>query len=202
MKRRPQHKVSGGKSQQAGTVRIIAGRWRGRRLPVADVAGLRPSGDRVRETLFNWLAPYLPGSRCLDLFAGTGALGFEALSRGAGSAVLVERDRRARAALMGAVALLGAESQIEIVGGDALKWLATGKERFDVIFLDPPFEAEIWRTALELLTPRLRPAGLIYAELPAGLKLPAPPGVSLLRQKRIAGINLHLFALSQGEQID
>lgn len=122
-----------------GTIRIIAGQWRGRRLAVPDVAGLRPSGDRVRETLFNWLQFDLAGTRCLDLFAGTGALGLEAVSRGAASAVLVERDRKLLVALEQIVANWPGGERVKAVQADALIWLEQHRGRFDVVFVDPPF---------------------------------------------------------------
>src|SRR5690606_11919673 len=121
---------------------IIGGTWRGRRLAVAGGPALRPTPDRIRETLFNWLAPALPGARCLDLFAGTGVLGLEALSRGAAEAWLVERDPVAAAALRSSVATLGAPARI--LATDAWTLLATppaeAAGRFHVVFLDPPYE--------------------------------------------------------------
>ncbi len=126
----------------AGSVRIIAGRWRGRRLPVIDGPALRPTPDRVRETLFNWLAPHLPGARCLDLFAGTGALGLEAASRGAVEVVLVENDPHAVAALQASVARLRA-LDVRIVAADVPGWLAGRGRPFDIVFLDPPYGAGI-----------------------------------------------------------
>ena len=137
----------------AGSVRIIGGRWRGTRLPVVDADGLRPTSDRVRETLFNWLQPVLRGARVLDLFAGSGALGFEAVSRGAGSAVLVERDARLAAMLRDSLARLDAGGQVEVAQSDALAWLRgpAPKQRFDVVFVDPPFAAALWPAVLEAL---------------------------------------------------
>jgi 16S rRNA (guanine(966)-N(2))-methyltransferase RsmD len=119
-------------------IRIIGGQWRSRLLPVAGVPGLRPTPDSVRERLFNWLGQDLDGLHCLDLFAGTGVLGFEAASRGAASVTLVERDVRAFARLREAVELLPAP-QVRLVRGDALEFAAHSPQRFDVIFLDPPY---------------------------------------------------------------
>jgi 16S rRNA (guanine966-N2)-methyltransferase len=125
-----------------GRLRIVAGKWRSRRLDVADVPGLRPTSERIRETLFNWLAPGLPGARCLDLFAGTGALGFEALSRGAREAVFVERSTVAAKALRANAALLDATAA-DIRQDDAFDFLRAGTAgRFDIVFLDPPFAAD------------------------------------------------------------
>lgn len=121
-----------------GAVRIIGGRWRGRRLPVAPATDIRPTPDRVRETLFNWLQPHVAGARCLDLFAGTGVLGLEALSRGATDAWFVERDPRAAAALGRVLADLGGHGQVS--RADALRWLrARPPQRFDIVFVDPPY---------------------------------------------------------------
>jgi 16S rRNA (guanine966-N2)-methyltransferase len=127
------------KKSQPGRLRIVAGKWRSRLLPVADVAGLRPTSERIRETLFNWLAPRIQGARCLDLFAGTGALGFEALSRGAASVVFVERSGTACEHLRSSIALLDAEGAT-LLRMDAMQYLARGDlQTFDIVFLDPPF---------------------------------------------------------------
>ena len=126
----------------SGQVRIVGGRWRNTRLQVPELPGLRPTSDRVRETLFNWLMPKLPGARVLDLFAGSGALGLEAVSRGAASAQLVERDPQLVAALRGVVGKLGAGTQVEVIAGDALQWLGSAPPaQADLVFLDPPFAA-------------------------------------------------------------
>jgi 16S rRNA (guanine966-N2)-methyltransferase len=135
-----------------GVVRIIGGRWRGSKLSVAEVAGLRPTADRVRETLFNWLQPKLAGARVLDLFAGTGALGLEAASRGAGTVVLIERDPALAASLRATAARLAADgpSVVEIVCNDALQWLSRAPGiQFDLVFVDPPFADALWQPALE-----------------------------------------------------
>lgn len=152
-----------------GSVRIIAGQWRGTRLPVADAAGLRPTPDRVRETLFNWLQGSLPGARVLDLFAGSGALGLEAVSRGARGAVLVERDPRLAESLRATVARLGAGDRVEVACADALAWLrAAPRGTFDVVFVDPPFAADLWTPVLAALPPWLAPGAWLYLESPAG----------------------------------
>ncbi len=119
-------------------VRIIGGRWRGRKLRFPDGDGLRPTGDRIRETLFNWLMPALPAARCLDLFAGSGALGFEALSRGAASCMLVERNPQAVKCLQDAKLLLEADTAA-IIAADSAHWLSTATGVFDIVFIDPPF---------------------------------------------------------------
>jgi len=157
-----------------GKVRIIGGRWRGRRLEVPDLAGLRPSGDRGRETLFNWLQDRVPGARCLDLFAGTGALGLEAISRGAASATLVELDRTLCAALRTIARDWPGGDRLEIVQADARHWLKTASGPFDLVFLDPPFDAGLYGASLEALVHPglLAPAARIYIESDA--RSPSP----------------------------
>ena len=146
-------------------MRIIGGRWRGTRLAVASAPGLRPSSDRVRETLFNWLGPMLPGARVVDLFAGSGALGLEAVSRGAAHAVLVERDTQLAASLSVAVSRLFAQECVTVVQGDALAWLSRQpKDAFDLVFADPPFSTDVWPQLLPLLMTRLAPGGWLYVE--------------------------------------
>jgi 16S rRNA (guanine966-N2)-methyltransferase len=148
-----------------GHVRIIGGRWRGTRLPVVDAAGLRPSSDRVRETLFNWLQSRLPDARALDLFAGSGALGLEALSRGAREAVLVEREPKAAEQLRADVERLHAGSEAHVIRADALDLLRTPLYgRFDVVFIDPPFDSGLWREAVALLDPWLAADAWLYLE--------------------------------------
>lgn len=155
-----------------GKVRIIGGQWRGTRLDVADSPGLRPTSDRVRETLFNWLAPMLPGARVLDLFAGSGALGLEAVSRGAASAVLVERDPALAAALRAIGARLQGGNAVTVVQFDALAWLGSLPEAglepagFDLAFVDPPFAADLWQAVLPKLLPKLAADAWLYLESP------------------------------------
>ena len=140
-----------GSTSKAGRLRIVAGNWRSRLLDIADVEGLRPTSERIRETLFNWLAPHIHGARCLDLFAGTGALGLEALSRGAASAVFVERDAVAEQRLRNNVDLLGADNA-EIVSGDARDFLRSDSAGpFNIVFLDPPFAGNLLGETCRLL---------------------------------------------------
>lgn len=149
----------------AGMVRLIGGRWRGSRLPVVDLAGLRPTADRVRETVFNWLQPKLPGARVLDLFAGSGALGFEAVSRGACQALLVERNPRQAQTLKAIAERLRAGPAVEVVCADALAWLrAPLHGRFDLVFVDPPFMSGSGAAALAALAPWLAPDAWLYLE--------------------------------------
>ncbi|WP_027081484.1 16S rRNA (guanine(966)-N(2))-methyltransferase RsmD [Luteimonas mephitis] len=158
-----------------GSVRIIGGRWRGTRLPVPDLPGLRPTSDRARETLFNWLQPVLPGARVLDLFAGSGALGLEALSRGASEALLVERDPGLAESLRTTVERLHAGDEAKPVRADALSLLhAPLHGRFDVVFVDPPFEDALWDAVLAALPPWLADDAWLYLESPADR--PVEPG--------------------------
>ncbi|KFN51103.1 16S rRNA (guanine(966)-N(2))-methyltransferase RsmD [Arenimonas composti] len=154
-----------------GQVRIIAGRLRGSKLPVADRPGLRPTADRVRETLFNWLQPAPRGLRVLDLFAGTGALGFEAASRGAAEVVLVEADAGLAADLRTQAQRLRIDDVVTVHAADALAWLRTQPPRsFDLVFLDPPFAAGLWAEAAAALAPWLPPRAWIYVEAPVGVE--------------------------------
>jgi 16S rRNA (guanine966-N2)-methyltransferase len=145
-------------------VRIIGGEWKRTPLPVTAVDGLRPTPDRVRETLFNWLGQTLDGLRCLDLFAGTGALGFEAASRGAARVVLVERHPRAATQLRAIKDKLGAAA-VEIAEADAIRFAANlPPASFDVVFLDPPFDSGLLGNALRLTMPLVAPGGVLYVE--------------------------------------
>lgn len=151
----------------SGKVRVIGGQWRGTRLAVAAAPGLRPTSDRVRETLFNWLMPILPGARVLDLFAGSGALGLEAVSRGAASAVLVERDPALAAALREVAGRLPGGEAVTVTQAEALGWLASQPEHgFDLAFVDPPFDADLWDAVLPLLVQKLAPSAWLYIESP------------------------------------
>jgi 16S rRNA (guanine966-N2)-methyltransferase len=155
---------------------------------------LRPTPDRVRETLFNWLAPFIDGARCLDLFAGTGVLGFEALSRGARRAVLVERDRDLAAALEEQKARLGAEGA-EIVWADALAWLRASDEPFDIIFLDPPYALDLAAQCCTEIADgkHLAPAGVVYVE--GGGPAVPPAGFRIRKQARAGQVRYMLLEL-------
>ena len=176
-----------------GRVRIIGGAWRSRRIAVVGRADLRPTPDRVRETLFNWLGQTLSGLACLDLFAGTGALGFEAASRGAARVVMVESDRATRNALETSRAALDA-SQVEIVGADALEYLARTEERFDVVFLDPPFRQNAVPALLGRLPSRLRAGARVYAEAEKPVEAASP--WRELKRARAGGVSYQLFEWS------
>lgn len=176
-----------------GSVRIIAGTWRRRRLPVAAIAGLRPTPDRVRETLFNWLTSDLPGARCLDLFAGTGALGLEAASRGAAHVTLVESDPRAAQQLKATCEMLGAQN-VSVVNQDAMHWLVMSGEIFDVVFLDPPFGAfDLGQLCLTLEQHgRLANNARVYLESDAKVVQPVPSQWRTLRDGRAGRVRYYL----------
>ena len=172
-------------------VRLIGGQWKRSKLPVADAPGLRPTPDRVRETLFNWLAHDLSGWRCLDAFAGSGALGFEAASRGAAEVVLLERDRHLVASLQASKQRLHADG-LRIESSDAMTWMARcAPASFEMIFIDPPFDASLLAPALALAQRLVVPQGFVYAE--AGEAPPAVPGLTVHRQGRVGAVHFQLL---------
>ena len=174
-----------------GRVRIIAGEWRGRRIEVPDGTAVRPTPDRVRETVFNWLRDSLVGARCLDLFAGTGVLGFEALSRGAAEAWFVEQDAKLVDALRGTAQKLGATPKI--VRRDALAFLREPPTaHFDVVFLDPPYAAPL-DPLLAVLPAWLRPRALVYVERPRSEGLPAVTSAEWLKQSHAGAVEYGLL---------
>lgn len=183
------------------TVRIIGGKWRRRLLHFPDSGGLRPTPDRVRETLFNWLGQNLAGLSCLDLFAGSGALGFEAASRGAARVVMVENSPRVVAALAANARLLGADSLLEIVRADALEFassLRASGTRFDVLFLDPPYR-QSWLDRLSpLLADFLADEGVLYVE--AERELEVCGSWCTVRKGRAGQVFYHL--MRRGESND
>jgi len=171
-------------------VRIIGGTWRSRILTFPDSPGLRPTPDRVRETVFNWLGQDLSGKSCLDLFAGSGAMGFEAASRGAESVLLVENNRAAHAALLGNAQKLDA-NQITILAADALKFASADTGKFDVIFLDPPYRQKLLPQLLPLIAARLNPQGLVYVESDSAIE-PAD-GFEIWRSGKAGGVYYQLL---------
>ncbi len=183
-----------GKSR-AGRLRIVAGNWRSRLLDIADVPGLRPTSERIRETLFNWLAPHIRGAKCLDLFAGTGALGLEALSRGAASAVFVENSGLAAETLRHNVAVLEAENAA-VVQSDALAYLRKADQPFDIVFVDPPFRAELLGESCGLIDECgvLAEGGFVYLEQDRGQPLPSlPDGWDVLKDKTAGNVRYMLI---------
>ena len=170
-------------------VRIIGGRWRSRILRFPPASQLRPTPDRVRETLFNWLGQRLDGLSCIDLFAGSGALGFEALSRGAARVVMVEKDRAIAAALRESAKLLEAEAQVVV--GDAIGYLATPGERFDVAFVDPPYASDLAEASMRALQPRLNAGARVYVE--SDKPLTPPENWRALREDRAGAVRYALY---------
>ena len=184
----------GGNAPGAGQVRLIGGRWRGSKLAVADAPGLRPTSDRVRETLFNWLQPTLPGARVLDLFAGSGALGLEALSRGAASAVLVERDPALAASLLATTRRLPGGEAATVVQAEALGWLpAQPRASFDLAFVDPPFAAGLHDQVLAALAPVLAEHAWLYVESALAERPTTPSGWCLHREGRTREVRYALY---------
>jgi len=185
------------KKSQAGQLRIVAGNWRSRLLQIADVSGLRPTPERIRETLFNWLAPKTHGATCLDLCAGTGALGLEALSRGAGEVVFVERSTIAFTTLQSNIALLGG-TNAEVLNVDARDYLGgSGARPFDIVFLDPPFAADLYDELCRLLVGQrwLADDARIYIEMDKDQpELSLPPGWQVLKNKTAGKVRYMLAA--------
>ncbi len=186
-----------------GSVRIIAGGWRGRRVSFPALPGLRPTPDRVRETLFNWLQQAVVGVRCLDLFAGSGALGLEALSRGAKEVVFVEQAQAAARGLVAQLALLNGQSRSRVVEMGASRFLRTSappsagpfERPFDVVFLDPPFGSDALLRYIPLVDAGdwVRAGGFVYLENERDAGVPAlPPHWRLLKSKSAGDVGYHL----------
>lgn len=176
-------------------LRIIGGRWRGTRITFPPLAAIRPSPDRVRETLFNWVQTSIVGARCLDLFAGSGALGIEALSRGAAHVTFVDREPRIRRHLIETLERLGSNDATVVVD-DAVRFLERQPpQRCDLVFLDPPFASGLLSQALgRLAAGWLAPGAYIYIECPADMQLPAlPAGWSVHRTKQAGQVGYHLL---------
>jgi len=187
-----------GRGASSRVLRIIAGTWRGRRFRFTAEADIRPTPDRVRETLFNWLRERVTAARCLDLCAGSGALGLEALSRGAARVHFVESDATAVQELRARLVEWGADGGT-VERMDALRYLRTKPEAFDIVFLDPPFAAGLLRAAAHLLEDRewLAPTALIYVESAARVELPELPETwRLAKAKRAGEVRYHLFKKS------
>lgn len=183
-----------GPARGAGSLRIIGGEYRGRRLGIADLEGLRPTGDRQRETLFNWLQSHTPGARVLDAFAGTGALGLEAASRGAGHVWLLEKHPQAVASLKQAVKTLGCEATV--VQCDAIDWLVgADAQPFDLVFIDPPFAAGLWDKAITALVSgnRLANRAFVYVESPRQQPVATPLELTLMKEKHSGDVSMRLY---------
>ncbi|HEU4600559.1 MAG TPA: 16S rRNA (guanine(966)-N(2))-methyltransferase RsmD, partial [Steroidobacteraceae bacterium] len=177
-------------------VRIVGGRWRGRKLEFPAIDAIRPSPDRVRETLFNWLQHEIVGTRCLDLFAGSGALGFEALSRGAAHVTFVDREPRIGRYLRETLQRLQCMDAAVVVA-DALSYLNGQREGWDIVFLDPPFASDLLKKSLALLqTGWLKPNAWVYIECDSTNALSLPPHWSLHRSSRAGQVGYHLIRVT------
>jgi 16S rRNA (guanine966-N2)-methyltransferase len=180
------------KAGPAHELRIIGGQWKRSKLPVADRPGLRPTPDRVRETLFNWLGQDLSGWRCLDAFAGSGALGFEAASRGAAEVTLLERDPVLADSLRSSRQRLKADV-LRVEGSEAIAWMARAQGgSFDLVLLDPPFGSDLAEQALPLAARLVAGGGFIYLEARQALPA-APEGWLVHRQGRAGAVHFHLL---------
>lgn len=187
------HATAAGRQRNPGArnrVRIIGGKFRSRIVRFPDACLIRPTPDRVRETLFNWLGQRLDDLDCLDLFAGSGALGFEALSRGARRVVMVERDRAVARGLRQSISELEAKGA-EVVQDDALAYLKRAADTFDVAFVDPPYASALASQALALLAPRLRPGARVYVERDAPIDF--GPAWHVLREDRAGAVRYALM---------
>jgi len=190
------------KTRSTGQIRIIAGQWRGRKLPVPDSAGLRPTTDRVRETLFNWLSADIQQARCLDCFAGSGALGLEALSRYAASVTLLELEKPVAQQLQKNLSALNAQNG-RVVQANTLSWLAQAGEPHDVVFIDPPFRKGLLEQTLSLLEQHgwLAENALIYVESEVENGMPPVPVNWNLHREKIAGqVAYRLYARQASRQ--
>ncbi|WP_105102493.1 16S rRNA (guanine(966)-N(2))-methyltransferase RsmD [Microbulbifer pacificus] len=196
MPKKTPHTKSRSGTSAISQLRIIGGRWRGRKVAFAPIEGLRPTGDRLRETLFNWLQFHLPGARCLDLFAGSGALGLEALSRGAAAVDFVELDRGAAQMLRQQLDLLNAEgAQVHNCPAEVV--LTQPGDTWDLVFIDPPFAGDLWASTIQCLVDsgRIGPGTLVYVESPRDTLIPTPPGWQLEKEKQAGQVCMRLFSV-------
>ncbi|MDQ7074775.1 MAG: 16S rRNA (guanine(966)-N(2))-methyltransferase RsmD [Gammaproteobacteria bacterium] len=197
-KQRVASRTSAGGSNR---LRIIGGRWRGRKLSFPDALGLRPTGDRLRETLFNWLQPYLAEGRCLDLFAGSGALGFEAASRAAAEVVMLEANPQVARSLAANIELLKAD-QVQLQNMQAEHYLQQTPTPFDLVFLDPPFAFDILPQIFALLEQGwLAEGALIYIEQPLRTQLVFPKSWQILKEKRMGEVQVWLLEVGLNAEV-
>lgn len=188
-----QKRRSDKKSSPTGHIRLISGKYRGRKLPVLMADGLRPTTDRVKETLFNWLIPYIQNSECLDCFAGAGSLGFEAVSRGAASATLLELNKDAAKQLQTNKQTLSADN-INIHNTDSLNYLKSANTKFDLIFIDPPFNQGLANKTIKLLEPEwFADNAIIYVEVEQNATLTIPENWQLLKEKQAGQVSYYLY---------
>jgi len=180
-------------SKAKGSIRIIAGKYRGRKLPVIMAEGLRPTTDRVKETVFNWLMPYIQEASCLDCFSGSGSLGFEALSRGASQVTLVELNKEAVKQLQQNKSLIKADN-IAIINNDILSYLAQPPKPYDLVFIDPPFRKQLIEKTIQLLTQGwLKDQSLIYIEMEMEADFKLPNNWQLLKEKIAGQVSYRLY---------
>jgi 16S rRNA (guanine966-N2)-methyltransferase len=194
--------VSGNRTGSQNQVRIIGGQWRGRKLAFSPVDGLRPTGDRIRETLFNWLAPYITGARCADLFAGSGALGLEALSRGAKHCDFVDCENAALAQVRNHLRTFEALGRGSCHPVSAQQFLQVACVPYDVVFVDPPFKLQLVDTVCAALTQKqlLCADALVYVEMGVTQPQPSvPPTWSQYREKVSGGVVYRLFRVGPTE---
>lgn len=189
-------------SAPPGKLRIIAGRFKGRKIPVLSMKALRPTPDRVRETLFNWLQTHIQGARCLNFFAGTGILGFEALSRGAKEVIMIDSDHKIIHALDKVCDELNlSKEECSIVMADVLAWIdqAHALKPYDMIFLDPPFKTDLLQQSLQKLqqSPLLGPKSMIYTELDAKDEPPSIEGFEIIKSQRAGQVGYYLYKARQ-----
>ncbi len=183
--------------RDSGKLRIIGGTHRSRLIEFDPKSGVRPTPDRVRQTLFDWLMPLIAGAKCLDLFAGSGALGFEALSRGADRAVFVETARRQTELIRANLAKLKMEPQAEILPVDAVTFLEMTPTRFDVVFIDPPYDTDLLSRSLPALTAHLAAVNRVYLEWREGQKPELPAGYAWLREKQAGQVCFGLVSFEK-----
>jgi 16S rRNA (guanine966-N2)-methyltransferase len=179
-------------------LRIIGGQWRGRKFSFTTTEGLRPTGDRIRETLFNWLQTDIAGASCLDLFSGSGALGLEALSRGAEAVTLLEKNSQAATQIKHHLEQLS-DHNGKVINTDSLKFLSIPADQsYDIVFIDPPFQAELWDQIFMLLEKNwLNEHALIYVESPKQQKLNIPNTWQPHKQKQAGQVNYALYCREQ-----
>ncbi|GEA62662.1 ribosomal RNA small subunit methyltransferase D [Vibrio comitans NBRC 102076] len=197
--RKHQRTSSSQNSKGSGSIRIISGLWRGRKLPVHDAEGLRPTTDRVKETLFNWIANDIPHARCLDLFAGSGGLGFEAASRQAEEVTLIELNSQAFQQLQQNAQTVKA-TNINVLNQNSLNFLKQEGQPYDIVFIDPPFRQGLLAESIELLENNhwLNDQALIYIETEKELEMPALPENWQLHREKVAGqVRFQLFIREQ-----
>ena len=185
-----------------GRLRIIGGQWKRHTLHFNGGADLRPTPDAIREKLFNWLTPVIEGACCLDLFCGSGALGFEAASRGATLVILVDNNRQSCEEINKNRVRLGAQ-QIRVYCEDALEWLASSNQAFDIVFLDPPYNSDLARRSIaRLQAHQLAPGTMVYVETERRLKLAYPKNWEELRSGHAGQVSCRLFQITSSDQSD